>query len=267
MENPKIFNRWKYEIENCEPNSLLDCFREVEISVSSVCNLKCPFCPHSKGYSRKPEFMSVDTAKEIARQLKSFNYQGFICFGGHGEPSLNPNLEEIVNILKDFKPQLITNGINLDKEVWERLDKIAQIKVSVHDWNNVSFFKDKFKNTNAWFRNHDAKNPELNLFNRGGYLGKPPVKIERICHLPWYWIFIDCDGKYLECANDWEHTTESERSIFNTNIKDFYLEVLEPIREKMDAEGKRQNIKCCQNCDIEGTLIGEKFVEFWRKQK
>ena len=267
MENPELFNQWKDKIENFQPRTLLDCFRELEVNLSTVCNLKCPFCPQSKGYKREPKYMSIDIAKEIAKQLKSIDYKGYICFGGHGEPSLNPNFEEIVNILKDYNPQIITNGKLLDKNTWERIDKIAQIKVSVHDWNNIEYYKEKFKNTNAWFRNHDVVNPQMNLYNRGGYLGKPLIQIKNPCYLPWYWLFIDTDGKYLYCASDWEHISEGSFNIYNTHIKDFFLDIMEPIREKMDSIGGRQNLEHCKNCDMNGMMMGLKFVEFWRNNR
>ena len=267
MENPKFFNTWKEEIENCKLDSFLDCFREIEINISNVCNLKCPFCPHSKGYHGKPEFMTVEIAEEIARQLHSFSFNGYICIGGHGEPSLNPHFEEIATILKDFHLQLLTNGKLLDKETWNRLDKIGQIKVSVHDWKNLDYYKEKFSDTKAWFRNHDAENPQMNLFNRGGYLGKPVVQIERICHLPFYWVFIDANGKYLQCSNDWERISESSLDIYNTPIKDFFLYSLEEVRKNMMKQGGRQNLSFCKNCDINGTLIGEKFIQKWKEQE
>lgn len=267
MENPQQFNEWKRQVEDITPETQLDCLRVIEINLSNVCNYRCPFCPQSFGYKSKKGFMSIETAKEIAEQMKECDFKGYICVAGFGEPSLNPDFIKIVEIFKDFNTLIITNGTQLEKADWDYLTTISQIKVSVHHWQELDYYKEKFKDTNAWYRNHDMDNPQINLYNRGGYLGKPLEKTNRICHLPFYKVFIDTDGKYLQCEADWEHQSENELSIYNTRIKDYYLNVLEKKRELMVTEKGRQNFTCCEYCDINGTMAGLKFVEYWNDNK
>lgn len=267
MEDLKQFNEWKAQVENINPQTQLDCLRIIEINLSNICNFRCPFCPQSLNYKSSKGFMTLDTVKEITKQMRDCNFKGYICVAGFGEPSLNPQFVEIIEELKDFNTLIITNGTQLDKKIWDYLTTISQIKVSVHHWKDLEWYKEKFKDTNAWYRNHDMENPKINLYNRGGYLGKPVKKIESICYLPFYKVFIDTDGKYLQCEADWEHLSENNLSIWNTKLKDYYLINMDKKRELMLSSNKRQSFKCCQNCDINGQMTGKKFVEFWENDK
>lgn len=266
MEDEKLFKAWQAQLEEVDPIEQMDCFRAIELNISNVCNLRCPFCPQAQGWKNtKIPYMTVETARVLEKQLREFNFKGYICIAGWGEPSLNPDIEEIIDIFKDFRPQLITNGIPLDKEVWERLTKKCQIKISIHDWDNVEYYKEKFKNTNAWFRNHDAKNPQMNLYNRAGYLNQPVEPITRQCYLMFYKTCIDVDGAYIQCEADWARKSETDKTIFNTSIKEYFTQTVNEKRKRMLMDGGRQNFECCKTCDIIGTLTGKKYVDFWRK--
>ena len=139
MENQKLFNTWKAQVEEIDPTCQLDCLRIIEVNLSNVCNFKCPFCPQSKDWPIKdPKFMSLDTAKEIAKQLKSFNFQGYICTAGFGEPALNPQFMEILEAFKGFNIVIVSNGALRSSKDWEHLSSFAQIKISVHYWDKRS---------------------------------------------------------------------------------------------------------------------------------
>ena len=263
MENQIQFETWKNQVEDITPQEQIDCLRIIELNISNICNLKCPFCPQSKDWNPSRDFMSLDTVIEISKQLKDFNYQGYICIAGFGEPSMNKNLLNILKVLKDFHLVLVTNG-SLNKEELEEISSLAQIKVSVHNIKQIDFFKEKFKNTNAWFRNHDIVNPEMNIYNRGGYLWKPKERIIRPCNFPFYKLFIDVDGYYLRCEADWSHRSKKINNIFNTPIKKFFVEELEEDRKLMLSPEGRQSFSSCKDCDIQGTLTGQKFIDFWK---
>lgn len=263
-ENMEQFNTWKEQVEDIEIKEDIDCLRIIELNLSNICNLRCPFCPQSKGWkNNNTDFMSIETAQLISDQLKSFNFQGYICTAGFGEPSLNPKWKEILRLFSNFKMVVVSNG-QAPQEDWEELTKIAQIKISVHDWNNIDKYKDKFKNTNAWFRNHDIVNPKMNIYNRGGLLWKPTERTTRICNLPFYKIFIDSDGSYLSCEADWNRKSASEGyNIRNIPIRTYFTDTLKARRSLMLSEQGRQNLAACQYCDIQGDLTGTKFKEYW----
>lgn len=267
MENQKLFNTWKAQVEEIDPTCQLDCLRIIEVNLSNVCNFKCPFCPQSKDWPIKdPKFMSLDTAKEISKQLKSFDFQGYICTAGFGEPALNPQFMEILEAFKGFNIVIVSNGALRSSKDWEHLSSFAQIKISVHYWDKLRWYQEKFEHTNAWFRNHDIINPEMNIYNRAGALGDVEP-IYNVCNYPFYKIFIDTDGTYLRCEADWSRNSARDLTIFNTSISKYFTETLEEDRAKMIEEPYRQNFESCKYCDINGRLTGTKFIDYWKLER
>lgn len=264
MENNDIFGKWKQQLECIEPIKQIDCLRIIELNICSLCNLECSFCPYSLklAQSGKP-YMSIDIVHELASQLSRISYSGYICIAGHGEPAMHPALENIVEMLKNFKVVLVTNGTLLSKAQIARLSPICQIKVSVHDWSKIDAFKEKFKESNAIFRNHDPRNPQMNLYNRGGCLSKPQSKLETMCYYPFYKLMVDIDGHYMQCEADWAKKSKTPFSLFETPIDEYFCLNASKGRELMLQPGHRQNLSLCQDCDINGMLAGEKFVDFY----
>lgn len=267
MENKKLFNTWKKQVEHVRIKSQIDCLRIVEVNLSNVCNLKCPFCPRSKDWPIKdPQYMSVDTARQLADQLRKFNFQGYICVAGFGEPMINPNAIEILKQFQQLNVVVVSNGTLRSKQDWEEISEFAQIKISVHHWDQIDQYKEKFAKTNAWFRNHDMVNPQMNTYNRAGALGNGK-KLDRICHFPFYKVFVDTDGSYLRCEADWSRASATGHSIWNTDIDLYFTEVMEKDRLLMVSNNHRQNLSSCTYCDIDGTMTGRKFVDYWIRSK
>ncbi len=83
----------------------------VQVEVSTICQLKCMMCPRSiflKDWINKN--MDLDTYKKIP--FKNFRY---VHLQGWGEPLLNPNVVEMIEIAKRDKCKVgtTTNGILL----------------------------------------------------------------------------------------------------------------------------------------------------------
>jgi len=98
----------------------------VQIELTEGCNRRCYMCGiHSiRGKERNWKFMKEETAKKIAEELEEWIPQGRrIEFGMHGEPSLNPNINNIFKDFRDIYPnsQILTynNGITLSRELIE----------------------------------------------------------------------------------------------------------------------------------------------------
>lgn len=98
----------------------------IEIEPTEGCNLGCSFCGlrgiREKG--TKPwKMMTIEDAKIIARKIKESNWSSRICFCGHGEPTINPNLLEIIRIFRKELPknkmQLICNGYGFKHGVFD----------------------------------------------------------------------------------------------------------------------------------------------------
>ena len=170
----------------------------------------------------------------------------------------------ILQKLSCFNVVLVTNGILLDASTWKNISAFCQIKVSVHDWKNKDYFEKKFNGTNAWLRNHDVENPQMYLYNRAGFLNVPETQIETPCNYPFYKVMIDADGTYAICEADWKRKSNTDYTVFDCSIKDYFVNRLESKRSLMLSEKGRQNCESCKNCDIIGTLVGRKFVDFWK---
>lgn len=79
------------------------------------CNLRCPFC-HNHPLVLKPDRLESYQVDEVCRRLARFKkWLGGICVSG-GEPTLNPELPEILRELQGqgWKIKLDTNGTRPD---------------------------------------------------------------------------------------------------------------------------------------------------------
>jgi len=83
----------------------------VEISLSNLCNMSCPYC----FYKNKHDSTQLQTGT-VKRLLKDLAHIGVkaVSYTGGGEPTLHPNFDEIVEYAHELglKQGLFTNGTN-----------------------------------------------------------------------------------------------------------------------------------------------------------
>lgn len=111
----------------------------LEIHIADHCNLNCIGCSHYSPIS-EVKFKKVDDLKKSIKQLSKYEkfFKEIRLLGG--EPLLNPNLIEIIPLIRLFFPKiriiLLTNGILLlndkvcSKEFWSILKKF-DIELSI----------------------------------------------------------------------------------------------------------------------------------------
>ena len=268
-ENKQIFDAWKYTIEDVEPIHQLDCLRAITIDIANICNMHCPFCPIGNGWKSKyPNFISLQTIQLLKKQLDEIKYKNNIVLAGKGEPTLHPKFIEILRLLSNYKLILITNGSIKDNEYWKIVSSYCNcIKVSCHEWEKLNDYKFRFSNIkNVIFRNHDVKTPELTITNRGGVLQHfSNIALDTCCNYPFYHLTIQTDGTYEYCNQNWnEDAVHTMKQLADVNIADYFCNYMDEIRKNL-AENRRQCCKYCKNCSCNGSLIGQKFVDFWKK--
>ncbi len=119
---------------------------QIDLFAVDVCNLKCPMCPRQTLVSPNKGYMNFSLAKKILDQAAQCGLYAF-NFAGLGEPTLHPQLFEILRHAKerritdvnmhtngtrlghDFNGQLIDSGLDrlivsldsADKERYERI--------------------------------------------------------------------------------------------------------------------------------------------------
>ena len=107
--------------------------KKAYFEITNVCNLSCSFCPKTK---RTPRFVSLDEFRSVAEKLKgSVEY---LYLHLMGEPTIHPNLREILNIAGDlgFKIIITTNGTTLARtgDVLIEAAGVYKISISIHSF-------------------------------------------------------------------------------------------------------------------------------------
>lgn len=110
---------------------------EVDLELSSVCNLNCPFCytisdDFKKRVSKK--FMDFNIAKKVIEEISNKSVALRLSF--RGESTLHPNFIEIIKYAKEKglkEISFLTNGSKLTDAYFEEM-----LKAGV-DWITISF--------------------------------------------------------------------------------------------------------------------------------
>lgn len=107
------------------------------VPVQKSCNCDCVFCiSKSRNYDKENEILKVDNNFiENIKLLKKREIKKFEITGG-GEPLLNPNIESIVNIIKEIIPdsyiKIYTNGF-----IFKTISGIDEVNISLVCNNDV----------------------------------------------------------------------------------------------------------------------------------
>lgn len=87
----------------------------IKVELSEGCNLGCNFCGlrgiRPKGTSPY-FFMTVETAEKIAKEIKRSGWKVKMSFSMHGEPTLNPNIFEIISNFRKYNPDIYLHLIS-----------------------------------------------------------------------------------------------------------------------------------------------------------
>jgi MoaA/NifB/PqqE/SkfB family radical SAM enzyme len=81
----------------------------VQVEFSEGCNLYCDFCGLQGIRTQKEKnfkFMTVETAKSLASQIRDAGWNPRIEFAMHGEPTMNPDYIKLVRIFRKRLPKM-----------------------------------------------------------------------------------------------------------------------------------------------------------------
>jgi radical SAM protein with 4Fe4S-binding SPASM domain len=122
----------------------------VEISISSYCNRRCPYCPNSKADRiSKKHLMSDGLFFNVMRHLCKIDYAGGVHINRYNEPLADreyamKRIGEIRAFLPDAKIVVFTNGDYLDASYVRQLADagVYSMVVTVHEAPNGTSFPD-----------------------------------------------------------------------------------------------------------------------------
>ena len=94
----------------------------IDLEVTSLCNAVCPFCPR-QALDRNERFISMDVVDILAEQLRTKCGRRQVILCGIGEPTLHPNLAEIVRTLTKSGSMvcMTTNGSRMSVNKFREL--------------------------------------------------------------------------------------------------------------------------------------------------
>lgn len=80
----------------------------VQIELTEGCNLRCPFCALNgiRGKENNFKFMTEKTLARVMKQVVDAGWNPRIEFAMHGEPSMHPNVADMIALARECAPRL-----------------------------------------------------------------------------------------------------------------------------------------------------------------
>ena len=249
----------------------------IELNPTELCNLKCNFCPRSTFYPNQNLHMSLETGEEIYSQMMDIKFTGWVSITGRGEPTLHPQFDKLSEIFqreeKTWKVKATTNGKNL-KKWWDAMMKYDFITYSLYKETKQEY--EKIKRKYSRYREEHTGTPPIdikhrpydmdwtergNFTNRAGALEGAHVTRNTKCDVAFIKLFIDYDGTYRLCCEDWKDKI-SLGTIYDQNIGDYieHNKKLKKIQRQL-INGERSH-NPCKDCSY--TPDQQKYNQFFK---
>lgn len=250
--------------------------KKVELNITELCNLKCGFCPRSTFYPNRNLNMSLATAETVAKQIMDYKvdsgYNPIVILSGRGEPTLHPQFDKLFNIFYKHKLDIgvVTNGKRLDQYI-DTISKCKFITYDVYSENEEDFFDAIYKIKNlpiehklVQLKPEDGslkeawRNGKFDLIkydyilNRAGSLDKKyenlvTNKKSIFCKYVEESIFIDWNGDYNLCCNDWKPKPLS--NICRQDIKTYIMKN-KYLQDYKNGIRSSNRLSPCDTCSV-----------------
>ncbi len=115
-------------------------FNRIYIEITNICNLNCSFC---KEDNRPKESMKLEQFEIILNKIKGYTDNIYLHI--KGEPLIHKDIEEIIKLSNNYNlnVNITTNGrLIKDKLNILNNNKIRQINISLHSYDNLNEIKD-----------------------------------------------------------------------------------------------------------------------------
>ena len=123
----------------------LDTPYSIQVEAITACNFRCNYCSYSSK-NIKPTILSIEILKNALSSLDKFsNKLKKIIFAGLGEPLLNKNIYDMIDISRNYTETttLLTNGALLNKNNIDKLLNtcINEIRISMQGISEEDYYK------------------------------------------------------------------------------------------------------------------------------
>jgi radical SAM protein with 4Fe4S-binding SPASM domain len=258
----------------------------VHIEPTNVCNFNCSFCPVSRDdYAEQSGFyerMSMELYRKIVSDLKSFEQLRALKFYFLGEPFLNPDLVEMVQIANQEKlaerieitsngsllcDGIVTSGLDYLRvsiyspqrsQITRNVERIFRLRNQLGQekpFIAVKYMPDGPNDRDQFLETYDGIADESIIEGYHNWASTivmaPPTK-KKNCPFPHYMMILRANGDVVPCCVDWNAKLKIG------NVKDRSLREIWDgrTREKLVnimVSGGRESISQCEMCDLPET--------------
>ena len=241
----------------------------IEINITELCNLKCEMCPRSQGYPNENLHMSLNTIQQILESVNEFveitGHRITFSITGRGEPSLHNKYSQLLNYVISNKNEKVsillnTNGYKFEQylDLYKKIEKVSvnvYYNHTVEEYENLKKIYSNNKNISVCLRhigNEITPQKRRQPYNnRAGAVENEITVInleDNYCHKPFQHIFIDWNGDYNLCCNDWSEKVVLG-NIANESIIDYYTKNAELDFYKQMLKNNMRSIEPCASCN------------------
>jgi radical SAM protein with 4Fe4S-binding SPASM domain len=239
-------------------------FEKLEIELSLGCNRRCTYCflateRRQNHLQTRARTMPWELYELLLAQLAELAFTGVLCFHFYNEPLLHRDLHRYVAAARDRLPAvtviIYSNGDLLDTARYHELISagVNVLFVTRHDNAIPPALAAVLRMPGVML---DTR-ADMELNNRGGYLGPPIVEAVRElpCVFPSETAVITLEGNVLPCSCDFRETTRFG-NIRDQHLRDIYFSPRAVAFRRSLLEGRRTDHALCKDCDYYASVLG-----------
>lgn len=271
----------------------------IQIELAEGCNVKVPRSDGTKGLCEHCglngirdgvgdyKFMTVETAERVAAQIASAKWNSQLLFAMHGEPSMNPNMLEIIAVFRKHLPKaymvMLSNGGGFIKEGringifkaglnvlalddYEGAGLVERIPLADCSYPVKHYPSDKDANPHHRTKKQflvliddikSATKGNHSVLNNHAGAGLPPNRSQwgKRCAKPFRELGVRWDGTISGCCVMWRNEVESG-NINDRDIVDIWNNEIFTAMRRILIVGARKEIAGCRGCDHPSYRVG-----------
>lgn len=271
----------------------------IQVELSEGCNIKVPRSDGSKGLCEhcglngirkgigEYKFMTVETATMLASQIRDAKWNSQLLFAMHGEPSMNPNMVEIIATFRRYLPKaymvMLSNAggfirpgmvdsvldaglTTLALEDYAGAGLLERVDLSSVKYPVKHYPADKDANPHHRTKKKsvvivsdisaETKGTHSILNNHAGS-GMPPNRDGwgKRCAKPFREIGVRWDGTISGCCVMWRNEVEAG-NIHTSTIDTIWQNKVMNAMRRILITGDRYRIEACGKCDHPSYRVG-----------